>query len=68
MKQFFLATCTDPTPQNGQVIPNNNGVFHEENTVSFTCNYGYKLIGGDSSTCQADGNWHPEPPTCPQSN
>ena len=68
LKYFLLATCADPTPENGQVKPNSNGVFHEENTVSFSCSYGYNLTGEDSSTCQADGTWRPHPPTCLEGN
>ena len=64
---FKLATCTEPTPKNGQISPlGHNGVYHEDNTVFFSCDYGYKLTGFNSSTCQADGTWEPQPATCTQ--
>ena len=66
---FLTATCEDPTPQNGQINPlGHNGVYHENNTVFFSCDYGYKLNGTNSSTCQADGTWDPQPAICVPGN
>ena len=62
---FLTATCENPSPENGQINPlGHNGVYHENNTVSFTCNYGYRINGTNSSICQADGTWEPYPATC----
>ncbi|XP_019639618.1 PREDICTED: uncharacterized protein LOC109481477 [Branchiostoma belcheri] len=36
------------------------------NDISFSCNPGYELVGSSSATCQEDGSWDPEIPTCQQ--
>ena len=33
-------------------------------TVSYTCNTGYTLSGGNMRTCQTNGNWSGAEPTC----
>ncbi|XP_066283044.1 sushi, von Willebrand factor type A, EGF and pentraxin domain-containing protein 1-like [Branchiostoma lanceolatum] len=59
-------TCTKvqcPTvnaPLNGQV----SGGNRYGNTLQFSCNAGYQLIGGSTITCQADGTWDGPEPTC----
>ncbi|CAH1263510.1 CSMD3 [Branchiostoma lanceolatum] len=59
-------TCTKvqcPTvndPLNGQV----SGGNRYGNTLQFSCNAGYQLIGGSTITCQADGTWNGPEPTC----
>ena len=65
---YFEATCEDPTPANGQVNPAGltTGRHVEGATVNFTCNSGYRLNGADSATCQVDGSWSVNPPTCTQ--
>lgn len=32
--------------------------------ATYTCNTGYKLVGGSTRTCQADGTWGFLTPTC----
>ena len=45
--------------------PNYDGIYSEGETVNFTCPYPETLlIGAESSTCDADGAWNPEPPIC----
>ena len=62
---FFPATCGDPTPVNGQLHPSlADGIYPENTTVSFTCDDGLTLSGNSSSTCDAQGTWNPQPPTC----
>ena len=62
---LFVVICEDPTPENGQISqPNTNGVYPEGSTVSFTCDYGYRLSESASSTCNATGVWNPDPPLC----
>ena len=66
---YLLVACRDPTPENGQISPlQPNGVYPENTTVPFVCDPGYNLIGEDSSTCQADETWDPQPPSCIESN
>nr|XP_022326524.1 protein lev-9-like isoform X1 [Crassostrea virginica] len=38
--------------------------FTYPHTVHFVCNQGYRLVGNDSTTCQASGEWSAESPTC----
>ncbi|CAH1248686.1 CSMD3 [Branchiostoma lanceolatum] len=53
--------CAAPSsPANGAV---SNGSFYED-TVSYKCNTGYKLIGSSTQTCQANGQWLGIAPTC----
>ena len=50
-----------PNPTNGQV--SNNGTTFGE-TVTYSCNTGYDLVGDNTRTCQATGNWSGSAPTC----
>ncbi|XP_019630654.1 PREDICTED: sushi, von Willebrand factor type A, EGF and pentraxin domain-containing protein 1-like, partial [Branchiostoma belcheri] len=62
---FFIAAVQCPTltdPTNGMLRP--TGVISYPNSVSFTCNTGYQLIGFGAATCQADGTWSNSVPTC----
>ena len=69
---IFIEYCEDPTPGNGSVkatkSPITTKYYYVSTTVSFTCDSGYKLNGGVSSTCQTNGLWNPSPPTCKQGN
>ncbi|CAH1774655.1 unnamed protein product [Owenia fusiformis] len=54
--------CGNPgAPANGAIIGNN---FNFGQTVKFVCNIGYELAGQDSLTCQQDGTWNGDRPTC----
>ena len=48
--------------------PVNEGVYPLNTQASFKCNSGYKLEGSSSSTCQDQGSWNNEIPTCIQGN
>ncbi|XP_035662455.1 CUB and sushi domain-containing protein 1-like [Branchiostoma floridae] len=48
------------SPLNGDLTGPN---FYMD-TVLFTCNLGYELIGHSSSTCQADQSWNKNVPSC----
>lgn len=49
------------TVENGRIT----GIdFTYPHTVQFLCNEGYRLVGNDSTTCQASGQWSAESPTC----
>ncbi|XP_078687161.1 uncharacterized protein LOC144919463 isoform X16 [Branchiostoma floridae x Branchiostoma belcheri] len=63
-----VPTCTPrqcaarAAPANGAVSP--TGAVSYPNSVTFTCNSGYQLIGVATPTCQADGTWSSTVPTC----
>ncbi|XP_019633573.1 PREDICTED: E-selectin-like [Branchiostoma belcheri] len=62
--------CPQPTvPVNGEMTsgsdPDHDMVnFTFQDTVSFTCDLGYDLVGAESVTCQADSTWSDSFPTC----
>jgi len=61
LTSLFLANCKDPgTPRNGARTGDN---FEHGQTVSFTCNNGYTLIGRKSMDCRK-GVWSSSLPQC----
>ncbi|XP_019639662.1 PREDICTED: uncharacterized protein LOC109481527 [Branchiostoma belcheri] len=48
----------------GEVIINATDGHCYGKDIRFSCNPGYELVGSYSVTCQEDGNWGPEIPTC----
>lgn len=50
------------TPLNGQNISMKGNQFND--TASFSCAYGYELIGDEVMLCGEDGEWIGEIPTC----
>ena len=56
--------CGDPgTPVNGKRAITGYTVGH---TVTYTCNAGYKLSGITRRTCQSNGVWSGNLPSCPR--
>nr|XP_002128632.1 mannan-binding lectin serine protease 1 [Ciona intestinalis] len=54
-----------PLLEHGVVnFPNSNPFSEFEDEVSFQCNTGYELNGENVITCQSDGSWSSQPPTC----
>ena len=53
-------TLNDTT--NGQVSHFNGTTFGQ--TASYSCDTGYNLVGDNNRTCQADGMWSGNEPTC----
>ena len=49
-------------PANGQV--NLTAGTSLGQTVTYSCNTGYNLVGDSTRTCQATGNWSGSAPTC----
>ncbi|KAI8506610.1 Leucine-rich repeat-containing protein 15 [Branchiostoma belcheri] len=58
--------CCDSTTDimNGRV--NATDGYCSGNDIQFSCNPGYELVGRSDATCQEDGNWNPDIPTCQQ--
>ena len=61
----IVVTCGDPTPTNGFInVSQSDGSFPVNTAVSFGCNDRHILTGSDSSTCDCQGSWNPQPPNC----
>ena len=59
---FSVVDCGSLTdPVNGQV--NTNGTTFGE-TAIYSCDTGYNLVGNNTRTCQATGQWSGNEPTC----
>ena len=62
---ILLSTAVDcdtlSNPANGQV--STNGTTFEQ-TATYSCNTGYNLMGDNTRTCQATGEWSGSEPTC----
>ena len=74
---MFLGYCKYLTPKNAQInatkSPIRTGFYPVGTNIHFSCDSGYnltdyKLIGSDSSSCNASGFWNAPPPTCKQGN
>ena len=65
---FILVTCSSVSLANGAVSYNQsaltNGMYSLNTKASFTCSSGYKLVGSSSTTCQGQGSWNKDIPTC----
>ena len=49
-------------PPNGQISTTGGTTFGQNATYS--CNTGYNLMGDNTRTCEATGNWSGSAPTC----
>ena len=59
---FVVVRCGDPgTPSNGTRTAT---TFTFPNTVTYTCNEGFNLIGNRSRRCLSGGQWSGGLPTC----
>ena len=59
---FLGINCGSPgTLENGMVT--NNGTF-VTSVATFTCDFGYELIGDTQRVCQSDGTWSNMVPRC----
>ena len=59
---LYFVVCDDlSNPANGIVIINGKKIG---DTATYSCNYGYYLIGDDTVACQSSGNWSGPPPIC----
>ncbi len=48
-------------PANGAVDDSNREF---QDTATYTCDTGFELFGNSMRTCQADGTWSGDEPTC----
>ena len=49
-------------PNSGHVSHTGGTTFGQ--TATYSCNTGYRLLGGHARTCQATGRWSGSAPTC----
>ena len=49
-------------PANGQITHTAGTTFGQ--TATYSCNTGYRLVGGSTQTCRATGMWSGSTPTC----
>ena len=57
-----IVRCPDlPDPSNGRVNQRGN---KPGDRASYTCNSGYELQGDSTRTCQNNGQWSGDAPTC----
>ena len=64
---FLLVTCPSLTsPTNGMISCSlgGNNIPNPKDNCTFTCNTGYELMGTGTRTCQNDGSWSGNEPTC----
>ena len=65
---FTLVRCTRPlTPPNGFYSQGQGYTTPAGHRVSYRCDYGYKLIGSATISCQTDAQWSAPVPTCERS-
>ena len=68
---ILLASCPSLSdPSNGMISCSlgDDRVPSYEDTCSFTCNTGYKLIGSETKTCQSNGSWSGTNVVCTRGN
>ena len=59
----FISECPAlSSPDHGQVTP--GGSVPYPDTVNYTCNSGFNIIGETTRNCQSDGSWSGTDPTC----
>ena len=62
-----VVTCPDLSLANGQITYDplsSSNQYPVDSVASFTCDYGYRLLGSDSTTCHSSGTWSEPTPTC----
>ncbi|XP_077866885.1 kremen protein 1-like [Saccoglossus kowalevskii] len=61
-----LQLCTTPTVTDHLIISSahQNDIFNHGDVITFTCKSGYGLIGESLISCQDDGQWSNNIPTC----
>ena len=66
---IVLGTCEGlDNVGHGEVVYNKRPKYDVETVASFSCDYGYRISGSNSITCQNSGNWNQAKPSCTQSN
>uniref|UniRef100_A0A8C4SUT0 Complement component receptor 1-like protein n=1 Tax=Erpetoichthys calabaricus TaxID=27687 RepID=A0A8C4SUT0_ERPCA len=56
--------CPDVVVKNGSKICGHGAPYYMNDILHFICNTGYTMMGSNTITCQEDGHWSSEPPSC----
>ncbi|XP_039605784.1 sushi, von Willebrand factor type A, EGF and pentraxin domain-containing protein 1-like, partial [Polypterus senegalus] len=56
--------CPDVVVKNGNKISGHGAPYYINDNLNFICNIGYTMMGSNTITCQEDGHWSSEPPSC----
>nr|XP_039253030.1 sushi, von Willebrand factor type A, EGF and pentraxin domain-containing protein 1-like isoform X2 [Styela clava] len=59
-----LIQCVKQNLEKGTISPEQE-LYNQDQEVSYSCNYGYTLEGGQTGTCKADGSWSKTPVCTP---
>nr|XP_039253032.1 sushi, von Willebrand factor type A, EGF and pentraxin domain-containing protein 1-like [Styela clava] len=60
----FATPCAKRNLEKGTISPEQE-LYSQDQEVSYSCNYGYTLAGGQTGTCKADGSWSTTPVCTP---
>ena len=52
------------SPYNGKIVGGSRDTYSVHTAIEFSCNDGYSLSGLASITCQEDGSWSGNIPSC----
>ena len=63
MCDFVDCGSVDP-PKNGEIVDSETIETTFNSVIEFMCSNGYMLNGAKSITCQSDGSWSADVPTC----
>ena len=62
MLPLYIVRCPNlPNPSNGRV---NQRGDRPGDRATYTCNRDYELVGESTRTCQNNGDWSGDAPTC----
>ena len=57
-----MVDCGELSVTNGRVFYSHCTAYNS--VATYSCNAGYDLIGANTRTCSASGDWSGSPPTC----
>lgn len=60
---YLVVTCSRPEIPNGFIQPDKR-TYEYNDTVRFSCSLGFGLIGESVQSCQLDGHFERDLPSC----
>lgn len=67
MKNILVECIVREAPKNGGSNPRVGGSVSVDDRVTYFCDDGFDLRGSRSATCEENGDFSNEPPTCVES-